>query len=152
MTANELRIGNYILSLGYDEDSNGNIFHEEEGDEVTKVTAQTLFYWKSTILGYEPIPLTEEWLLKFGFEFYDYELDDEEDVEENETGIYKSYRLNKSKFLYYAVFINSDNTIDFCVKPRWCDYVALNFIQYVHQLQNLYFALTNTELELKLKQ
>lgn len=55
MKANELRIGNYV--------------HRQSGkmvvnrDDVYKIENVNL----QSALKYEPIPLTEEWLLKFGF-------------------------------------------------------------------------------------
>lgn len=68
----------------------------------------------------EPIPLTEEWLLKFGF---------------------KIERQYECDFASIGVF-----TISFG-ENFFYEYTNL---KYVHQLQNLYFALTNEELTLKL--
>ncbi len=76
-----------------------------------------------------PIPLTEEWLLKFGFELVNgvywtkFRISFEEDDEKGYWNMTESF---------------GGDLISFCVS-----------IQYVHQLQNLYFALTNTELEIK---
>jgi len=76
---------------------------------------------------YKPIPLTEEWLLKFGFERmptnseYDYKLDD--------------------------FHLNVDPDLE---NGYWVDGLGLmKSIQYVHQLQNLYKALSNEELTIK---
>lgn len=70
-----------------------------------------------------PIPLTEEWLLKFGFK---------DDIGETKTLIWKSYKfhITKDGFVYTDAWYKQ------------------NFIpiKYVHQLQNLYFALTGEEL------
>lgn len=77
----------------------------------------------------QPIPLTEEWLVKFGFvkkshsECFLYE-GDSFTLEEIGVGVFE-YNL-------------MDN-----------DFSKLSPIIYVHQLQNLYFALTGTELTLK---
>ena len=74
---------------------------------------------------YEPIPLTEEWLLKFGFK--------EVIVDSWYSKLAKNKNtINISKSGLVA--INDD-------KP-------IRAIEYVHQLQNLYFALTNEELTL----
>lgn len=77
----------------------------------------------------EPIPITEEWLLKLGFEKDGYNVDKtfyfEKDV----------IRINN----YEGYFLDNPNEI---VGKRL-------FIKYVHQLQNLYFALTQNELELQ---
>lgn len=75
----------------------------------------------------EPIPITEEWLIKLGFE--------------KQKGIYRSfYQSNDNNYLsicfdedrYYFMDVNED--------PSFSGF------NYVHQLQNLYFALTGTEL------
>ena len=77
----------------------------------------------------EPIPLTEEWLLKFGFENQQIELD------------YPDKLLIISATVggkYYFYLDDADGST-----------FGLNYIQYVHQLQNLYFILTGTELEIR---
>lgn len=71
----------------------------------------------------QPIPLTEQWLLKFGFE-----------------SSRCKFWWNLGKFLLknrntYFGFIGSE---------------IIAKIEYVHQLQNLYFALTGEELEISL--
>ena len=89
----------------------------------------------------KPIPLTEEWLLKFGF--------------------IKSYNSFGDTFH----IMNKDNiTSDFDVEywskgnGKWRNswYIKQTIkpfnIKYVHQLQNLFFALTGKELELCLKE
>jgi hypothetical protein len=72
------------------------------------------------------IPLTEEWLLKFGFII----------IETN-----KCVEAFKENFRYSIQQVENSN------QWFWCDgeTVITNF-KYVHQLQNLYFALTNQEL------
>ena len=71
----------------------------------------------------EPIPLTEEWLLKFGFEMYEF------DHKANQ------FRFKERLIVYIDGFLYDHGT---SVK-----------LQYVHQLQNLSFALTNEELTIK---
>ena len=79
---------------------------------------------------YEPIPLTEKWLLKLGFYM------------ENKSYFFlpSRTRTNKSnKTFEYTKDLNLD----------W--YILLDdstriYLEYVHQFQNLYFALTNEEL------
>lgn len=99
----------------------------------------------------DPIPLTEEWLLKAGFELYDYEPNEEGD--EFPDFIYMSYKITPPEKLYYYTITNTPEDggyFDFCIKVQFADYVMLSTLQYVHQLQNLYFALTGKELEFKL--
>ena len=80
----------------------------------------------------EPIPLTEEWLLKIGFEKSGGKVDNEGDIryvifDEIESTIYVSYGSN---------FVGNCDS-GFC------------YIEHVHQLQNLYHALTGEELIIK---
>ena len=96
MEEKELRIGNYVNIEG----------------EIFKVDLQELYYNSSLMT---PVPLTEEWLIKFGFE------------KAYETCYqYKDFILN-DKF----IMMDIDITIQ---------------LKHVHQLQNLYFALTGEEL------
>ena len=76
---------------------------------------------------FEPIPLTEEWLLKFG--------------------IYEPIGIHNSMFSGLIIVEWNEYTklYEFCVGD-----ISLVFIKYVHQLQNLYFALTGEELTINL--
>jgi hypothetical protein len=99
MKANELRLNNYV----YDNESQ-DVIQIERGEHIEYISL------------YDPIPLTEEWLLKFGLMSIKTELG----LWNNGDAIYFNYGLEKSIQL-----------------------------KYVHQLQNLYFALTGEELEIK---
>jgi len=79
----------------------------------------------------EPIPLTEEWLLKFGFD---------------KVGEWMGIDFNPRMGMRFY----NGNAAE-CDITQDDKYIAFKcgFIQYVHQLQNLYFALTGNELELK---
>ena len=86
---------------------------------------------------FQPILLTEEWLLKFGFELKD----------EVNMGFIKQINFPHMKNYLYA---NSK----FYTTALWDDkkqieIFIMNQAKYVHQLQNLYFALTGNELEIK---
>lgn len=117
MKTNDLRIGNLVLN--------------EDGG-VCK-----LFNIHEGYINHKPIPLTEEWLLKFGFTpderkiVYDHPLPKEPENEHKDLGT-----------KYPAFFMN--NRLN-----RWMDCHTRVCIDYVHQLQNLYFALTGEELEVK---
>ncbi|OBW43505.1 hypothetical protein AB670_00034 [Chryseobacterium sp. MOF25P] len=87
-----------------------------------------------------PIPLTEEWLIKFGFK-----------------NINLKYHGNVELIGLYLENIDSHLTFD---KNEWRleqnedwrdggNHHDLPNIEYVHQLQNLYFSLTGKELTLK---
>lgn len=81
----------------------------------------------------EPIPLTEEWLIKFGFKkgyntYYSY------------LEIWDSLYIVISK--YNAIYISESSDIN-------GQALQVGNFEYVHQLQNLYFTLTGKDLELK---
>ena len=138
MNANELRIGNLVLFDGVVHkieviDGYASfVYFEEFGDNEFPLNK------------IEPIPLTEEWLLRFGFELL---ADIAGDFPEKHYGISivngdKDHpeKLVISLPLYECYIGDYDND----------DYYIMNEqVVYVHQLQNLYFALTKTELTLK---
>lgn len=72
---------------------------------------------------FEPIPLTHEWLIKFGFK---------------KTGM--SYVTD-----IFVVLKWTDGNL---MSPYQDRHGYRNQIQFVHQLQNLYFALTGEELKI----
>lgn len=131
MKANELRIGNWV-NVPVKEQSPFRIdafehlsdkfikvamFHPEYGESVHPLT------WYGGDL--EPIPLTEEILLKCGFE-------EDANLFHNNIALYKN---GVGGFNYNANYFEHDNLIS---------------VDYLHQLQNLYFALTGEELKIEL--
>lgn len=113
MKANELRIGNLVRN-----NMNGEILKPCDVlcDGINTDNYEGLNY------GFiEPIPLNEEWLLKFGFEIV------------NGWDDYKGYKKDE-------VEIETDFN-----NQEFSNYINKK-VQYVHQLQNLYFALTGIEL------
>jgi hypothetical protein len=126
MKATELRIGNYVYdTLG----------------KVNKIDLEAITYIvKEPHNQVKPMPLTEEWLLKFGFEKSDNEFYTETFKGDNKSDYYFCIRIN-------------DNLCDLVICERVDEInnyslICPKYIQYVHQLQNLYFALTNEELTL----
>jgi len=124
MKAEELRLGNLVSNMN--PRHNDSILTIESIGDNHEVN---VFYRKYLLSELEPIPLTEEWLLKFGFEFHT--------------------NANCQNF-YYAkdafICIRADEDFE------WFRYYNGDFyheLKYVHQLQNLYFALTGEELTLK---
>ena len=117
MKASELRIGNWVAQEKkyYQLDENSLI--------------DILDYWKvyKEVL-YQPIPLTEEWLLKFGFK------------KDSIFGVDIKYKIGYFEVWYFR---NTDSYMLENIKNMKV------FIKYVHQLQNLYFALCNEELVIK---
>jgi hypothetical protein len=119
MTPKELRIGN-LVDLGNRFAKISEIYHEA-------CTVLDLEETQDTIEDYErtkPIPLTKEWLLKFGFMTDDIEWWDGL----VSLGIYKD-----------GLFYCPTSSISY----------RLSKIEYVHQLQNLCFAVTGEELKIK---
>ena len=116
MKANELRIGNYVL---------GNVFNSKEFLKTT--IERTDFCDLSYLRKCKPIPLTEEWLIKFGFvKSLDYWVI-------SNKGFFVGITL---KEVIYPMF-DIDNPM------------LIKTLKHVHQLQNLYFALTGEELTIK---
>ena len=112
MKANELRIGNLITRKN--KVLKVWIIHP---DKILVSGYSWGKYFKCEYL--EPIPLTEEWLFKFGF----YK------VGEN------SYNHNN----FWFCELSKNNELRF-------DDLGNVYVKYVHSLQNLYFALTGEEL------
>ena len=115
----------------------GNLFQDEEGVfPITKAFFQLLdFNIKDT----NPIPLTEEWLLKFGFEKIIYDCE--------EVGYGVEYDL-KTKHFYLSYC--DDFSISISGRKEYRGMAPnIELFRYVHQLQNLYFSLSGEELTVK---
>ena len=120
MTAAELRIGN-------------SVFFNKNHNEIGNITSIETFLTDQFKVGFynridikyycdeiKPIPITEEWLLKFDFRF-------------NDLGF-------------------EDLSISFGLISKDFHFVIGNYyvpLKHVHQLQNLYHAITRTELQIK---
>lgn len=124
---NELRIGNLVYNDYLKKNKyvtgifDNNIWLSDNIDEDSDQRA--------SIEACQPIPLTEEWLLKFGFE--------------EKQGYSTSKYWKDDKFLYKL------NGYFLVINETYEGEALSDNIQYVHQLQNLYFALTGEELEIK---
>lgn len=123
MRASELRIGNLVEHPELGTSRVCVIQDNCYGVSNKKTDDSRISYLKC-----KPIPLTEEWLLRFGFV-------------KNETYSFKNISsglelLNISDKYFRGFFRDAAIKAD---------------IQHLHQLQNLYFALTNQELTLKNK-
>lgn len=105
MKANELRIGNYVIDT-----EDGNVMQISSGGVINS----------SHLMN--PIPLTEEWVIKFGFAKFLSGIKGTDLKDEYEKDV-----VRISHWLGSFHFKNIE-------------------IKYVHSLQNLYFALTGQEL------
>lgn len=118
MKSSELRIGNWVSV----NTAQGGWWLDQQvaAGDFGVTAAGTLL-----VEAFEPIPLTKEWLLKFGFE--------------NKSGNYY-LKINELKD-----FILQKEEVGYMM----CDIDILVNIKYVHQLQNLIYALTGEELTIK---
>lgn len=119
--AHELRIGNYVL---LPDRKDPVIVDQILRYEITVLETGRFFNLKHV----EPIALTTEWLTKFGFDL----------IESRKTK-----NTYKSKDCAFPVYFFSDGVFSM-LNPKW-DVV----LTYVHQLQNLYFALTGEDLKIR---
>lgn len=83
----------------------------------------------------KPIPLTEEWLLNLGFE-------------EDGVWIHKIKNISNNRMIGIDLNNNHVFLAQHDAHNHFRD-VFINKCEHVHQLQNLYFALTNEELTIK---
>lgn len=116
MDATELRIGNLIY----------------DGHECHPISAQILFEFATNQLrggiSINPIPLTEEWLLKLGFK------------KDEQEGL---FFLNHIHIHEPNIDVKEFHFIwDVDYMPRAVE------IRFVHELQALYFSLIKTELQI----
>lgn len=109
MKANELRLDNWIKE---------NPKHWPAGNELQVKNVKDSPYWKQ----YEGIPITQQWLISFGFKGLEIYI---KDIGGGKRRL--SFGQN-----YFYIFIDGD---------------LLARVDYIHQLQNLYFALTGEELK-----
>jgi hypothetical protein len=117
MKASELRLGNLVSNMN--PRHNDSILTIESIGDNHEVN---VFYRKYLLSELEPIPLTEEWLLKFGW-------------------------VKSKEYQYY--WSDSNVIIDLNHAGYSCLLCGITVsLKHVHELQNLYFALTGEELTL----
>ena len=124
MKAQELRIGNYYQYAG----DSGIVYTQVQAIKYNQFGLLSDFDGTNFEIC-KPIPLTEEWLLKFGFKAHTYE-DEVFGYFLNDFGYINEYQFRIRNFIDFEGIII----------PK--------AIKTVHQLQNLHFALTGEELTL----
>ena len=145
MKANELRIGNYYRAGLEIKGSREAKLNPMDGNRVIRLAIEHFQVFVNAPMIVEminPIELTEEWLVKFGFVTDGVTFD-----REVPFVFHYGYRFS----LY-----NTGNAVDFN-RSGWAvrvfqskQTIEIGRIQHVHQLQNIFFALTNEELNIKM--
>lgn len=111
MKANELRIGNYVYAL------------KSSSEPIIIGDDYNLYLSRD----YQPIPLTEEWLLKMGFKGrVDFKWNNNVGIQIVDNKYYFAFK-DLSNVLFHSVIECKD----------------------VHQVQNVYYSLTNEELTIR---
>lgn len=145
MKAKHFRVGNFVKSNGVISSiTSKDLQWMEQGELVTE---------DFTPNAYNPIPISEDWLRLYNFKYYMKNISGHPEKE------------NMVRRWQYKFFIDGNEWwFDFEVDqqpPTNFFWLNWNFggsnhfvhlprkIEYVHQLQNLFFALTGEELELK---
>ena len=156
MKVNELRIGNYIRQVkthnGFDWDKIRTIAAiNKEGYlsvNVLEVGEIGLTLSKLKIDKFVPIHLTEEWLVRLGFKLIGERNEVVNDYESNEA-IFRKGEGGQCMVKFVKEWYGStEDKPERYIQFYWYD-DSLISIQHVHQLQNLYFALTGEELTIK---
>lgn len=126
MTITELRIGNLVYTDRMIDNElvvvNTISYNPDKKDYLLSIS----HFPYLTISQCKPIPLTEEWLVRFGFELYGE----------------KEYHGNGS----YPILVWDDG---FWLDDNETGTINDKPILYVHQLQNIHFVLTGEELVCK---
>jgi hypothetical protein len=120
--ANELRIGNYLQTKDFKLTSITDIWLINIKSDQEIYTFYCFGYKQDEVI---PILLNEEWLLKLGFQNCN-------------GGLTPDYNFN-------GIEINFERFLE----ASFYSYNEVAKFQYVHQLQNLYYALTGEELTIK---
>lgn len=142
MKVQELRIGNYIM----DSPING-----DEPLEVHAIYSNLVIHEDTHIYNDEirPIPLTEEWLLNFGYIhnkeweiFHLSEYSIENISHQKNSRLVLRFINGKIQCLQFY--------LDSMSNPQWQPrLIFIQEIKYVHQIQNIFHELTNEELTIK---
>ena len=137
MKASELRLGNLVKING----RGGDCIYRVTGISETDIDAQCINrcdpfkeVYNEPIENVSPTPLTEKWLLRFGAK--------DNDSYFNLLG-YPDFKISWS-----IRIIKNNERKAFFLDDNFPECFQIK-LEHVHQLQNLYFALTGEELTLK---
>lgn len=126
--ASELRIGNWVYGFKTTWSIEASDFRRVDYD--------------NNEVPYNPIPIAEEWLLKMGF------VADKYNGSQGNTSSYMKKTHDFIGCYKHINLIGEDGLFYFQCNTKGV-YTSGVKIKYIHQLQNLYFALTGEELEIK---
>ena len=129
MKASELRIGNWVK---YDSQYHVVTSIHRGGNVSVRLLDENFPSETTGITKIQPIPLTEEWLVKFGFNVIKHVM--------AKIALTEGWLEIETDFSYGI--IPNEEAYSF---GHWWS----GKLKYVHQLQNLYFALTGEELKIK---
>jgi len=113
MKASELRVGNWVASC-----NNG----VETTVGIVMAGVQTIF---------EPINITEDWLLRLGFKYVE---------------SYNNYKIKAGEYWNSVKFDEDENVWIYNNDYSDAGCYEITTIKYVHELQNLYHAINKEEL------
>lgn len=113
MKVQDLKIGNWVQ------------FRHTETPVLITLGDFVREYKEEHLEDYEPIPLTEEWLERFG-------------IMQNTWFEDGSYMIKEDRGFGWEMYVRN------AVKTKR---ISFAYFKHVHQLQNLYFALTGQELQ-----
>lgn len=124
MKASELRIGNLV-------------YH---GGKPIELRSVDIYNFDKTEVKFFAIPLTEDWLVGFGFDWIE------------EDRIWTLTVCPQGSFSITFTY-QDDFSLALSDSPQMIAEIcpAMRLFKYVHQLQNLYFALTGEELQIKVE-
>jgi hypothetical protein len=149
MDVKELRIGNWIESREKDNWGVEYVFNAIVSDinqyrfgamVYTHHGSGTVFSDHDENQCYDGTPITEEWLLKFRFEKGLLQTNYDDAV---------SYLINKSDTVADFIIVFEKGKYYLGIDGEYGVESIFKNLEFVHQLQNLYFALTGEELTIK---
>lgn len=136
MKANELRIGNWVnhkVDWSYRSENKKKPFYFQWNENDWNALGECALFLESV----EPIPITEDWLVKFGFT-------KEKSSDFGDIELHKF--ISGSEYIVWyqdgSVAIGGSKEETF----KGLCFCSNQIFQHIHQMQNLYFALTGEEL------
>jgi hypothetical protein len=131
MNPKELMIGTYIFDCVQLQLVEGI---EHDGCWCRSINGAVSFFYDYEEL--HPIPIDEKWLTDFGF-----------DISKGSSTWATKIELDYGMSNEYQIFKNEISIVDYSF--IYFSYKFITRVEYIHQLQNLYWCLVGKELELK---